>query len=92
MAIRIALGATQAQIHREVLAYAGRLVGGGIAIGVIASLLFTPALRTFLAGLSPADPIAFVAAAAVLLVVSLAASYLPARRAARVNPIAVLRD
>ena len=92
MAIRIALGATQAQIHREVLAYAGRLVGGGIAIGAIASLLFTPALRTFLAGLSPADPIAFVAAAAVLLVVSLAASYLPARRAARVNPIAVLRD
>jgi hypothetical protein len=41
MAIRIALGATQAQIHREVLAYAGRLVGGGIAIGAIASLLFT---------------------------------------------------
>ena len=59
--------------------------------GAIASLLFTPALRTFLAGLSPADPIAFVAAAAVLLVVSLAASYLPARRASSVDPIVALR-
>ena len=88
----MALGATQGQLHREVLRHAAGLVGGGIAIGVAASLLVTPALGTFLAGLSPADPIAFVAAAAVLMIVACGASYLPARRVARVDPLLALRE
>jgi putative ABC transport system permease protein len=92
LGIRMALGATPRQLHLEVLRHAARLVGGGIAIGLAASLLVTPALRTFLAGLSPADPIAFVAAAAVLMLVACAASYLPARRVARVDPLLALRE
>lgn len=92
LGIRMALGATARQLHREVLRHAARLVGGGIAIGVAASLLVTPALATFLAGLSPADPIAFVAAAAVLLLVAFGASYVPARRVARVDPLLALRE
>jgi predicted permease len=92
LGIRMALGATVRQLHLEVLGHAARLVGGGIAIGVAASLLVTPALATFLAGLSPADPIAFVAAAAVLMIVACGASYLPARRVARVDPLLALRE
>jgi putative ABC transport system permease protein len=92
MGIRMALGATAGQLHREVLRHAARLVGGGMAIGIAASLLVTPALATFLAGLSPADPIAFAAAASVLTVVALGATYLPARRVARVDPLLALRE
>jgi predicted permease len=92
LGIRMALGATPQRLHREALGHAGRLVALGIAAGAIASLLITPALATFLAGLSPADPIAFLAAAAVLLLVALVASYVPARRAARVDPLTALRE
>jgi predicted permease len=92
LGIRMALGATVRQLHLEVLRHAARLVGGGIAIGVAASLLVTPVLATFLAGLSPADPIAFVTAAAVLMIVACGASYLPARRVARVDPLLALRE
>lgn len=91
LGIRMALGATPGHLHREVQGHAARLVGGGIVIGAGAALLVTPALATFLAGLSPADPFAFVAAAAMLLAVAFLASYLPARRAARVDPVLALR-
>ena len=92
LGIRMALGATTRQLHREVLRHAIRLVGAGIVIGAAASLLVTPALATFLAGLSPADPVAFVAAATVLLLVAFVASYVPARRVARVDPLIALRE
>ncbi len=92
LGIRMALGATARQLHREVLRHAARLVGGGIAIGIVTSLLVTPVLSTFLAGLSPADPIAFVAAAVVLMLVAFGASYVPARRVARVDPLVALRE
>jgi ABC-type antimicrobial peptide transport system permease subunit len=88
----MALGATARQLHLEVLRHAARLVGWGIALGGAASLLFTPALATFLAGLSPADPIAFVAAAAVMMLAAFVASYVPARRVARVDPLLTLRE
>ena len=55
-------------------------------------MLIASALKTFLAGLSPLDPIAFAAAAAVLALVAFAASYLPARRVARVDPLKALRE
>lgn len=92
LGIRIALGATPARLHRDVLGQAARLVGGGIALGVPAAMLIALALKTFLAGLSPVDPIAFAAAAAVLVIVAFAASYLPARRVARVDPLKALRE
>jgi putative ABC transport system permease protein len=92
LGVRLALGATPRRLHREVLGQAGRLVGWGIGIGAAMSLLLAPALTTFLAGLSPADPIAFVAAAAVLILVTAVASHLPARRVARVDPVVALRE
>ena len=57
-----------------------------------AAILIALALKTFLAGLSPLDPIAFAAAAAVMVLVAFAASYLPARRVARVDPLQALRE
>ena len=92
LGIRIALGATPGRLHREVLGQAARLVGGGIALGIPAATLIAFALKTFLAGLSPLDPIAFAAAALVMVLVAFAASYLPARRVARVDPLLALRE
>ncbi len=92
LAIRMALGATSAQLFREVLRHAVRLVGAGLMMGAGLSVLVTPALAVFLAGLSPADPIAFVAAAAALVLVTFTASYLPARRVSRVDPLIALRE
>ena len=92
LGIRIALGATPGRLHREVIGHAARLVGGGIVLGLPAAMLIAFALKTFLAGLSPFDPIAFASAAALMTVVSLAASYLPARRVARVDPLVTLRE
>jgi predicted permease len=92
LGIRIALGATTGRLHREVLGNAARLVGGGIALGVPAAMLIAWALKTFLAGLNPLDPVAFAAAAGIMVIVALAASYLPARRVARVDPLKALRE
>jgi predicted permease len=92
MGIRMALGATTGRLHAEVLQHAGRLVAMGVAIGIAASLALAPALATFLAGLSPLDPIAFAAAAVFLAVVAFCASYLPARRVTRVDPMSALRQ
>ena len=92
LAIRMALGATSVQLFREVLRHAVRLVGAGLVIGAGLSLLITPALTVFLAGLSPADPTAFLLAAGALLLVTLVASYLPARRVTRVDPSIAFRE
>jgi predicted permease len=91
LGIRLALGATPGRLHAEVLQHAGRLVVIGIFIGTGASLLMAPALGTFLAGLSPLDPIAFAGAAVVMILVGLLASYIPARRVAGVDPVSALR-
>jgi hypothetical protein len=92
LGIRLALGATTGHLHRHVLGHATRLVFAGLVLGVVVSLFVTPTLRTFLAGLSPADPLAFMIAAAVLAAVTLVASYLPAMRVARVDPLVALRE
>ena len=92
LAIRMALGATSVQLFREVLRHAVRLVGAGLVIGAGLSLLITPALTVFLAGLSPADPTAFLLAAGALVLVTLVASYLPARRVTRVDPSIAFRE
>ena len=63
----------------------------GVVIGIAASLALTRLMDKMLYGVSASDPVTFVAVAAILLFVALAASYIPARRAMRVDPIVALR-
>ena len=88
---RMALGAGAARILTGVLTQGLRFVVIGIAVGAVLSLMIAQAMRGALAGLSPGDPVAFASAIGILLVVGAAAIYVPARRAARLNPVDALR-
>ncbi|MPZ20684.1 MAG: FtsX-like permease family protein [Luteitalea sp.] len=90
--IRMALGASGHRIRWEVLRRGLLLVAAGVVIGGGASLGLAPALRTFLVGVSPFDPVAFATAAALLAIVGLAAGLVPAHRASQVDPIRALRQ
>lgn len=89
--IRIALGASRTQIVRDVLGFGMSLAGLGLIVGVAGALAATRLLATLLYGVKPTDLITFFAVSLILLVVALIASYLPARRATRVDPIVALR-
>jgi ABC-type antimicrobial peptide transport system permease subunit len=90
--IRVALGATSGNVVGLIVASSWRVIAPGLVLGVVAALLATRALRGVLFGTSPTDPIVFGATVATLAAVASLASYLPARRASRVDPIVVLRD
>jgi predicted permease len=90
--IRMALGASRPRIRREMLLRALKVVARGVALGALASLGLTPLFRTFLAGVSPFDPVAFAGAAILLTTVGLTASYIPARRSSRLDPMRALRQ
>jgi ABC-type antimicrobial peptide transport system permease subunit len=90
--IRMALGATRPRIRVEMLQRALKMVARGVALGALASLGLTPLFRTFLAGVSPFDPIAFGSAALLLTLVGLAASLVPALKSSRLDPIRALRQ
>lgn len=89
--IRMALGADRYDVLRMVLAQGLKLATCGILIGVAGSLALGRILSGFLYGVSPADPPTILGVAALLMGVALVASYLPARRAVRVDPIVALR-
>jgi putative ABC transport system permease protein len=89
--IRMALGADARSVVGLMLGTAMRSVGAGVAVGAVAGALVVRLLESFLFGVKPFDPIAFAAAAAVLVAVGLVAAYLPARRATRVDPLLALR-
>ena len=89
--VRSALGATVRDIVSLVVIQSMAIAGAGLAAGLVASLWLTRALRTFLYGVTPHDVVSFGVVAAVLLAVAAAASVAPARRAARVDPVRVLR-
>jgi ABC-type antimicrobial peptide transport system permease subunit len=91
IAIRMALGASAGRVRREVLSRVLLLVAAGVTIGGVASFGLTPALRTFLVGVSPFDPVAFGAAGMLLVIVGLAAGSVPAVRGSRVAPMQALR-
>ena len=89
--IRMTLGATQEQILRHVIGYGLRLAVIGLAIGLAAALAGTRLIRSLLYGVRTTDSITFSAVCLLLIVVGLFASFLPARRAMRVDPIVALR-
>lgn len=89
--VRMALGAGAGDVARVVLGASSRAVLIGLALGLAAALASSRLLVSYLYGLSPLDPVAYVGVALVLAVAGLLASYGPARRAAKVDPIAALR-
>lgn len=91
IAIRLALGATTMRIRRLVLTEAVRLAGGGALIGVAGAFAATPLIRSLLFGVDPLDPTTIIGAALLLVVAAALASYVPLRRATRVDPVIVLR-
>jgi putative ABC transport system permease protein len=90
--IRMALGATRGTVRGAVFGKGMALVGGGIAIGVVAALGLTRFLRDFLFEVGTTDPITFAAVAALLALVAASAIAGPALKATRVDPVRVLRD
>jgi len=89
--VRIALGAQAADVFRLVTGQGVRLVLLGLTIGVVSAYFLTKVLASSLEGISPHDPLSFTIVAIVLLAVGLAACYLPARSAMRLNPVEALR-
>jgi putative ABC transport system permease protein len=76
---------------RQVFFEGGRLAALGLAFGLLAALALTRLMASLLFGVKPADPLTLGVAAALLILVALAACYIPARRATRVDPIVALR-
>jgi ABC-type antimicrobial peptide transport system permease subunit len=91
-AIRLALGASRAAILRGVLLRAGWRVLGGLALGFVVSSATSRAMRGLLFGIAPDDGVTYATVLAVVLIAVAAAAYVPARRAARADPQALLRQ
>jgi ABC-type antimicrobial peptide transport system permease subunit len=90
--IRIALGATRGQVMRLVLTGSSRAVIAGLAAGTLGAIGASQVLREWLYGLSPLDPLTYGGVAVLLAASAMAASYVPARRAARLDPAQALRE
>src|SRR5208282_5415421 len=89
--IRMALGAERRDVLRLVLSEGLRLAGIGIVVGCCISLGVTRLMSGLLYGVRPRDPITFATSSAVVILIALVASYIPARRAMRVDPMVALR-
>jgi len=89
--LRMALGAAPSDVLRLVLRQGATLAVAGVAIGLIAAIAAVRALNSVLYEVSPWDPLAWIGSAGTLLAVSLLATWIPARRAVRVDPVVALR-
>jgi len=92
LGVRMAMGAGRAAVARLVLRSGLLLSGWGIGLGLVGAFWLTRLMGGILFQVEPDDPFSFVAAAAIMVVVAILSSYLPARRASLVNPIVALRD
>jgi putative ABC transport system permease protein len=89
--IRMALGAQRSDVLKMTVGQGLRLVLTGVAIGLAAAFVLTRVMATLLFGVSPTDPLTFVSISIVLIAVAVLASYIPALRATRVDPMFALR-
>lgn len=89
--VRMAIGAERADVSRMVLRQAGTLAAAGVGVGLAAAFGLTRLMASLLYGVSPVDPLTFVGVAVALTLIALLASWIPARRAAGVDPTEALR-
>jgi len=89
--IRLALGAGRGDVQWMVLRESLWMVAAGLVVGIPAALALTQLVREALYGIQPNDPVSFVAAGALMVTVAAVAAWIPARRAARVDPMRALR-
>jgi ABC-type antimicrobial peptide transport system permease subunit len=92
LGVRVALGATAGDVRRLMLGRGGRLALGGVTLGLVGSVAATRVLRSMLYEVSPTSPLVLVGVAALLGFVAVLASWAPARRAGRVDPVGALRS
>jgi len=90
--LRMALGASPGDISQLVLRQGMLLAGAGVTLGLIGAIAATRLLTSVLFEVKPSDPITYAAVAALLAAVALAASYIPAYRASKVDPLVALRQ
>jgi len=90
--VRVALGAAQSTIMRLVVGEGLYLAAAGVGIGLVVAVAATRLLVGLVVGVEPKDPVTFAAVTFVLVAAAMLASYIPARRAARIDPIVALRD
>ena len=91
LGVRVALGASTGRISRMILGEGLAMSLAGVGLGLAASFAATEVLKSLLFGVKPSDPVTFVAVAGVLVFVALAASYFPARRASKADPLVAMR-
>jgi putative ABC transport system permease protein len=89
--IRMAFGAQRAEVLRLILVHAAKLTAAGIAFGILATYGMTRLISSQLFGIKATDPTTIIAVAAILTLVALAACYIPARRAMKVDPMVALK-
>jgi putative ABC transport system permease protein len=89
--LRMALGARRSDILRIVLSEAGLIVVAGVGAGLMGSLVLTRFLQTLLFDIKPTDPLTFGTLTILLAGVALLASFIPARKASRIDPLVALR-
>jgi putative ABC transport system permease protein len=89
--IRVALGASRGDVLLLIVRQALLLALIGSVIGIVGALALSRLMASQLYGVRPTDPVTFISVAALLMIVALAASYIPARRAMRVDPMTALR-
>jgi ABC-type antimicrobial peptide transport system permease subunit len=89
--VRLALGAQRSDVLSLILGSGIRLLGAGLVFGIAGAFLTSRTLSTLLFGISPTDPMTYAAVSLLLALIAVIASYLPARRAMKVDPIIALR-